>query len=282
MPSGSHGGGGGFGGHGGFTSSSFGSSRNSSFRSSRSSGGHRPRGPRYFRFGHRTLIITTGRQNLISVCLFFIIAAMLLLFTFGSSISACKEERAMIEEEYAYYQNMIEYAELNENQGYIIKAKVTEKQYDSELKKYRYIYSFKTSSGGTENGYTFYIYSLEELPAIGTEFDLAVDSVPVTSNTDSIPVDYKFTTLEDDSAYVVLNNMIKKNTLIVVGIVAVIVLGIGGIVAIILTAKRKEEEKKEEEKQKEIEEEKKKFCQYCGTKIKETDSTCPNCGSRLN
>ena len=191
-------------------------------------------------------------------------------------------EREMIKEEYAYYQNMVEYAEANRDNGYVVTATVTEVQYDAEIQKYRYFYSFKTASGANETGYTFYLYTLNNKPVIGSTFELAVDSVPITSNTDSIPVDYKLTKLEDDGAYAYLKTQLNKYTLYIVLSIGGIILLIGGCVAVVLTAKRKEEEKQEEQKQQEIENEKKKFCQYCGTKIKEEDATCPNCGSRLN
>ena len=279
MPSGSHGGGGGFGGHGGFTGSSFGGGS----RSSRSSGGvsHRPRGPRYFHFGHRTLIITTGRQSVISIFIFFIVMALMFMFSLVSTRSSYKEELSMIEEEYRYYQDMIVYAEANKDDGYVIKAKVKETQYSTELGKYRFIYSFKTDNGSIVNGYTFYIYDLENMPRTNQEFDLAVDSVPVTSNTDSIPVDYKNTVLEDDAAYTYLKAEIKSVTIYIVLSVVVVIGLVGAIALVVFTSKKKEEEQKEEEKQKEIIEEKKKYCEYCGTKINEEDKICPQCGARL-
>lgn len=286
MPSGSHGGGGGFGGHGGFTGSSFSSSGSRS--SSSASRSFRPRGPRYFHFGHRTLIISTGRQSILSLFAFLMVFAVMMLISVGSTKSAYKEELSMIEEEYRYYQNMITYAEANKEEGYVITAKVASNQYAQDLGKYRIFYTFKTETGKNVNGYTFYVYSLEDLKnlPVNKEFELAVDSVPVTESTDSIPVDYKYTILEDDAAYVVLKEKIKSiSTYTTIGWVAVAVLLVGSVL-VVFTAKKKKEEKEEADRQKEIEneiaEEKKKFCQYCGTKILEGDQTCPNCGSRLD
>lgn len=277
MPSGSRVSGG-AGNHGGFSSS-----RSSGFGSSGGFGGSssfRPRGPRYIHFGHRTLIITTGRQSAISVIAMLIVFALIAIFGFSASKTSLKEELLMVEEEYRYYQAMITRAESDDD--YVWTAEVVDQKYDQQYGKYCIYYEFDTKNHVTVEGYTFYVYTLENLPRIGSEIIIAVDKSPVDSETDSIPMDYKFTTLEDDGYYTYLKKTNKNITIFVVLASIGVAGGIAGIIAIIFTSKKKEEEKQEAERQEKIQIEKKKYCEYCGTKIKEEDKTCPNCGSRLD
>lgn len=277
MPSGSRQSGG-SGNHGGFSSS------RSSFGSSGSRSGsysYRPRGPRYFHFGGRTLIITTGRQNIISVLSMLIVFALIAVIACFTIRPSLKQEIAMVEEEYRFYQAMITKAESNSD--YIWQAEVTDQEYSQEYEKYCVYYEFKTSNGRTTvDGYTFYVYTLDNIPSVGEVIQIAVDKNPVDSETDSIPMDYKLTTLQDDGYYNHLKKNLRNTTIFLILAIVVVVGIVGGIIAIIFTSKKKEEEKKEEEKQQAILEEKKKYCEYCGTKIQETDTTCPNCGSRLD
>ena len=277
MPSGSHGGSGGS--HGGFSGG--GSFGGSSFSRGSSSYGRRgPRGPRYIHFGRRTLIITTGRQSLISIFTFFLVVAFLFVLATGSALSQAKDHAKMIEEEYRYYCAMVHNAEKNED--FIVDATVKDVFYQDQYERYYMTYSFRADNGYECTGYTFSIYTLENLPMAGDEFKLAVNSTTVTSDTDSVPMDYVDTTLEDDGEYLYYKKQINKNTLLLVGIIVGMVALVGCIVAVVLTAKKKEEEKEQAKEQEEIAKEKAKYCEYCGTKIQEGDRTCTSCGSRLH
>ena len=277
MPSGSHGGRSG-GSHGGFSGGG-GSRSFGGFRSS-SSHHHRPRGPRYVRwFGGRTVIISTGRQSVLSIIAFFMIMCLLAMFPAWSSVSEIKSDIKMIKEEQAYYLDMIENAE--NDPSYQVMGEVTGVFYKQEYERYYITYEF-----GDEDfeGYTFSIYTRENCPSNGSSILLAVDEKNIDDTTDSIPMDYKNFTLEDDGEY----NLYVKNlknvrtvaivaTLIFVGLIAL-------IVVVVSTAKKKEEEKEQQEKEenekKQIEEEKKKFCQYCGAKVDPNEPVCGQCGAK--
>lgn len=125
--------GGGRSGGGGFGGFSFGSS--SSSRSSRHSSyddhnhyRRRHRGPRSFRFGGRTVIISTGRQSAISVLLMFMVFAIFSTFIFNSfrksavdNVKVYTESIAQIEQDASWYQNTITEAKKgNETDNYYL------------------------------------------------------------------------------------------------------------------------------------------------------------------
>ena len=275
MPSGSHGGGGG-GSHGGFSGGGF--SRGGSYSGSRGHG-FRPRGPRTIIFFGRPRILTSARQFVLSLILMLGVFVVLGLFAFGSSISTTKDHMKMIEEEQRFYLQMIADAEANTDLQTIGKVKAV--YFQDDYDKYYIEYYLYDEIGRSYEGYTFSVYTLENAPKKGTEILLAVDDVNIDSTTDSIPMDYKNFTLKDDGEYMFYKSRLQYYTIaIVVSIFLVLVL-VGGYILVIATAKRKEEDAKREKQEQEEKEERKKYCQYCGSKLDETDKNCPQCGARI-
>jgi len=129
------------------------------------------------------------------------------------------------------------------------------------------------------------VYTLQNVPKKGSEILLAVDDSDIDSTTDSIPMDYKNFTLEDDGEYLAYKSRLNYYKISMVVSIIIVVALVGGYILVIATAKRKEEEKKEQEKQeqeeKEQAEERKKFCQYCGNRVNSNDRNCPQCGAKL-
>ena len=170
--------------------------------------------------------------------------------------------------------------EIKRLDGWFI-AKETEMKKDD---KYYITYTFY-SNERTYSGYSFSIYTMDTAPKKGTEILLAIDDETIDSSTDSIPMDYKNYTLEDDGEYMMLKEQLSYNRAMGIGGVVVAILLVGGSLLVISTAKKKEEEKAEEEKkveqEKKQEEERKKYCQYCGTKVNPEDKICEQCGARL-
>ena len=282
MPSGSHGGGGGGSHFGG------GSSGGSHFGGgSHSSGSFRPRGPRIIVFGGRRVYISSNRASAQS---FLVILAFVLFFIttiFGICMAGNLSDIKTIERDYNRYQSMIEYAESHD--GYIIDAEFETFHYNDEVDKYYFYYSFRTATGSEMRGYTYSIYTFEEVRALeelGT-IKIAVDSVPVTLSTDSIPIDYKNHTLEDDGEYA---NAKSAKTGTTVGFVVVLVAFVGTVVGLILTyttAKPATEEIEKSldktstepnpttAKQSELTWQ----CEYCGNVQSTSNSQCKQCGA---
>lgn len=280
MPSGSHGGGSG-GSHGGFSGggfsrggSSFGSSRGQSFR---------PRGPRTVIFFGRPVILTSARQILLSIILMFGFFVVLATFAFGTSISSAKDHLKMIEEEQRYYLQMVADAELDPSLQTVGKVKAV--YYQDDYDKYYIEYYLYDETGRSYEGYSFSVYNLTNAPKKGSEILLAVDDADIDSTTDSVPMDYKNFTLEDDGEYMLYKSRLKYYTTGTVVLIIVIVALIGGCILVVATAKRKKEEQEEAEKKEQTkkaeEAQRKKFCQYCGNRVNETDRNCPQCGARL-
>ncbi len=269
MPSGSHSGS--FGSH---------SSGGSSFGGTHNGGGsHSSPG----RFGHGTFIffgrsysIRSSRTNL------FIILAFTFLFLgiFSALIAASsKSSINKIETDYRYYQNMIGYAE--NHPTYLTNAKVSGRFFNRNANKWYITYEFDTTDGRniTVEGYTFSIYSEDEAYAfhINDEIEIAVDSDPITTNTDSIPTDYKNISLNKDGEYV---NAKRSLTLSRVGYILLFPSCIACIilsVIIEIKAKRKQEI---EEKQKQAFP-KTKICPYCGNETSGDETKCLSCGANL-
>ena len=282
MPSGSHGGGGGgshFGG-GSFGGSHFGgSSSGNHFGGSYYHGPKRPgRAPIHFHFfyfgGRRYAVANDDRSSLIGMifgCIFCIFFAFVWAMVISSSISSVKK----IKSDYVYYQDMITYAEAHPER--IIDANVQTFYENEDCGKWYIVYYFFAEDSSRVDGYTFSIYTYEQAWAIkqsGT-IQLAVDSFPITTETDSINLDYKNLPLSQDGEYQVAVRDIITNILVEAGIVVVFV-----VLVIYTIKKAKKNIEVVNENGKDNNEPKLKYiCTYCGAKLKEEDTTCPKCGS---
>ena len=180
--------------------------------------------------------------------------------------------------DYAYYQNMIENAE--ENPEYMTTGKVTYIQYDQEVNAYYFDYTVEDRHFST-----FACYDDFSIPLLGADISVAL-SCPVSEfdqYTDSMPVSYKETTLEDDGEYLSL----RGDRFVGVGFAAFgAVFIIIGVVMIIRTIKsNKTEEVKEPSVNDTIPpvvEKTTKYCNYCGAENDKSRRKCHSCGARLN
>ena len=230
MPSG-HGassGGGHFG--GGHSSSSFGgghfggSCSSSSFGGGHFGGSHasftpRPRRPFYqprvVFFGGRQVYLDSGRASTTSVLgVLIAIAVIVTIFLAfgwlgsGDDISEEQErwamEMAYRESEYNQYHAMAEYADEHRDEYTTIGTVLFEEE-GNNTGKYRIRYKF-TAHDGTEveDGFSYYVYTKTQIEEMGNTVVLALEKKYLDSNryTDSVPLDYKDTTLEDDAEYV--------------------------------------------------------------------------------
>ena len=277
MPSGSHGGGGG-GSHFGGGGSNFGGSSNGShFGGSYYHGPKRPgRAPivfHYFYFGgHKYAIGNDDRtkiRSMIGACgvlLFMMIAIVFIIIASLNSVTKIKKD-------YAYYQDMIAYAE--EHTNYLITGKIQTKYYNDDAGKWYLTYYFYTDDNVKVDGYTFSIYDDFEIKNFrsGDDIQLAVDSIPLTIDTDSINLDYKDMPLTKDGEY---NNAVYNIKILIV--VEIILTGVlTCLIVTIVKSYKKLAQKVDENGNGSIKY--KYICTYCGGKLTEDDKSCPHCGS---
>ena len=281
MPSGSHGGGGGshFGGSGGGHFGGFSGSGGShyTFGGSHYSGPRRPgRAPIHFHFfywGGRRYALAEDDNTKFRSFLFACFGILFAMIFVAIIIFASSGEMKKIKNDYDYYQDMIAYAEAHTE--YLVEGKVEGKFYNEDYGKWYLTYTFLDENSREVEGYTFCIYTREEARdfVIGQTIELAVDSVPITQRTDSINMDYKDLPLERDGQYVSV-----KRTLILTIVIEIALAGALAFCAVmaIKTFKAKAEPANKDGS---ISPKLKYICTYCGAKLKEDDTTCPNCGS---
>lgn len=195
MPSGSH-----SGSHGGGGGSHFGGGS-----SSGGSGGGRRRYGRSYG-GHRTIIFF-GRGGVASVFSALAIFALVVAIVCTMVASGNKSSLKHIETDYLYYQDMIDDAYAKQAKGdssYLVDGIIKSKFQSDTCDKWYVTYYFLDKDGEKVDGYTYSIYTWDQVRGLdaGEIIKLAVDSNPITQDTDSINVDYKNTTLEDDGEYV--------------------------------------------------------------------------------
>lgn len=296
MPSGSRGGSGG----------SHGGSRGGGFRSSGSSG-HGGSGAR--------LIIHTRTRHSIRLrtrpgaparyfdldTLHGVICALITLcfMIFGSMACTNKENIDFLKEDYAYYQNMIVQAEL-EPDDYIVDAKVTSTSYRADFDR-AYInyaipytvYEYVPGQGYQDvtkwlYGYSFSVYTQEEAEELLRQgiIKVAVDSKIIRDYTDSIPMDYKDMTIEQDGEYLkALRDEAKSTTILIV----LVIVTVGWFAFYIITTKKlsknfdknlAEETIAQQKARKTENVDDPNYCEYCGTyMLKDNNIKCPACGA---
>lgn len=285
MPSGSRGGGGGShsgGSRGGGSHFGGGSRRSSHVRTVRNG-----RTVVYLGSGTSRRYMSSGMYNLMSFLTSIVMIALFLGFSFVMGISNASEQIKTIEEDYAYYQNMIIVAENKANsniEGYIVYGTVTG-VYLKSKDKYYLTYSFVADSGETvKNGYTFSTYEFEDVNNIVvgvTEIKLALEYAPSDVLTDSIDYDYKFTTLEDDIEYVEAVDSKSKLTTysIIAGVATTAIL----VAVIVIKTKGSKKEENEAASNQEVKQQvpKKNHCKYCGSVVLDGKTSCDNCGAGI-
>lgn len=274
MPSGSHGG------HHGSHRGGGSSFRGSSFRSGRSSSRRPARPMTLFFFGRHYYVpvekasVIRGLYSLAFTILIFVAIFLVPLFSLKADIDKIKVDRE-------YYIAMIENAE--QDSDYLKTAKVTDKFYHEDFKKWYITYTIQTDDGQALNGYTFSVYTFDEVNqfVIGQEVPVAVNSKEVTLQTDSITMDYKDIPLESDGEFIQDSKQIKVlMTLSILGGTASVTIIVVATVLLFKRMKKNELEKTLAEDPS-FKEEGVTRCKYCGSKVDSTDKSCKNCGAGL-
>ncbi|MBE5739152.1 MAG: hypothetical protein E7354_05450 [Clostridiales bacterium] len=224
----------------------------------------------------------------------FVICTIIIMI---ASVNSCNagSDIDIIREDYAYYQNMIAYAEMHPD-DYIVDAKITSYGQITDCDKYYINYEIKYTeriwspylnrfieTTDDLEGYTFSVYDWEDIAAFreGQVIQVAVDTMMIGEYTDSIPMDFKYMTIEDDGEYIdSINQQTKsKKTLIVT-----ITILVGWCIVFAVVSKKLE---KKFDKQHPVNaavekpvKEGDKYCDYCGTYWGRNDiGKCPGCGA---
>ena len=286
MPSGgSSGGGGHFSGGGRAVGGHFGSS-GGSLNSRRAVRNGRP--VFIYSFGSRSYYVGAKRNVLIQwlgilaiICIFACVAL------FGS-FSDAGGGIAKIKTDFTKYNQMIEYAEEEGNENYLVSGVVTSFEYNEKYQKGFIRYYFLDENNNRVEGWSFYVYTYDELLEMKRtgSITLAVDSYPCTQSTDSIEVTYKTKSLNDDGEYVALlssQKAYKKWTIASGTLAGAFVISV--VVISILSFKKDVEEKEGTvavDAQKIKPQQKTRYCSYCGSAMKEGETSCPYCGAGEN
>lgn len=286
MPSGSHAGGGGGGGHSG-----------GSFSGGGSTGG--PRGPRWgfgrgF-YGPGVIIINNRPYRMgkgagigYFLSLFAVFIAIFVLFGGVTMFVGGNSEKNLREEQHEYYQVMITQAKRNPEQR-IVMAQVDGIMRHEASGKYQVLYHY----GAITDGYTYYIYTLQQASAIRDEglieIALETDKATINLNTDSVNTDYLDYPLSADGEYA--EALQQKN----IGLGMLIGGGAGIAVFVVLAVVLFKKCAKPYEANDNnggnggngnnggstSYEDEVTYCQYCGARLKKGDSKCPECGARV-
>lgn len=273
MPSGSHGGG-----HGGSHGGGFGGG-GGHFGHGRSTGGitFRPRPIRIWFFGHHYYVpvekTSTIRKLFIAFVLFLIFGFLAMFSMFNA-----QKQMNLIEDDHDYYCNLVRYAILHPD--FQKTGKITGRFENRTCRKWYLTYSLQTDNGQTLEGYTYSLYSNDEIFEfeIGSEIQLAVDTKVVTLSTDSINMDYLDIPIENDGEYVLANGLKKISMIFMIIMFCLSATCLGfGIFKMKKGMKLNELEK--EKASSTFVEENVKRCPYCGSKRNPEDSKCQNCGA---
>lgn len=226
-----------------------------------------------------------------SVCVFFAVFAIIVAFTMFIGLANVNQDLRYIQEDYNYYQSMIDNAK--EDTSLQVNAKIDDILYNADYNKYYIQYSFQLTfktGGSCRYTYqeTFCIYNdnVFETYEIGDDYLIAVSqNTDRWRGVDSINMDYEFTTLEDDGEYVKAQG--NKTLFTCLGIAAVAV-AISLFILNAVLAKKKAKKTAESEQQitpdttmlggtSATKTEYK--CKYCGCILKEGEITCSKCGA---
>lgn len=219
-----------------------------------------------------------GSSSLWPIAFVFILFALFFAFFNGASLSSNKDAIAMIESDYYYYQDMIDNA--ISDTRYQVDATVTGKYYNDYAGKY-YI-TYKIEEANLE-GETYSTYTLTETGQyrIGTTIKVAVDSIPVNMNTDSIPMHYKGMSIEADGEYSAIKKDISNNIIGLSISIGVIVLVIFISITYMYKNSKVEDNKTKNESEKTITNDEVSKCNYCGSIVDKKARKCPGCGAGL-
>ncbi len=267
------------------------------FSSSRSSGsrgisfgGRGWHHPHVMVFWGRSVYLGPARAGAVSVLGVLIVLAIIAAVFMGIGWASTQEDLNAIRDDYDYYHNLA--LDAAEDETLQTVATVTSYKQYQDSGKYMIYYTF----GPVDDGFTFYVYdyaTARKLKETGVVVALDITNDKITSVTDSVPLDFKDTVLEDDVEYLDYSNMVgffRTATLIVIGvIVAFIVLAI----LVPLTAKKATPEQIAENKKTDSNEAKDNQkdgqiaagtgtwrCGYCKTVNDSSKHACEGCGAQ--
>ena len=284
MPSGSHSGGhGGGGSHFGGGGSSGGSHGGGSF-GGRNRGYRNGRTVYYFGRGYNRCYMYGGAYTAFSLLraigIFMLVIGVVILFTLSGYNSQLKNIKA----DYLYYQDMISDAEehlANGDDSYFVDGVVISKFKNSGCDKWYITYYFLDKDGKRVEGYTYSIYTWEQVKDMdnGDIIKLAVDSKPITQDTDSVNVDYKDTSLMDDGEYakIVRHKKNTRNASIILISIAV------GLIAISIIVRVKASKKVLNDDQDSDQSSGNGYrrCACCDRYLEPGETICKDCGARV-
>ena len=291
--SGGHSGGGHFGGgsfssHSGghFGGSSFGSGVRGSFSGVRP---HRPwYSPRVVVFGGRQVYLNSGRASAGSILGVLITIGIIITAIMGFIWLDCNDKISTIQNDYAFYQTMANDAA--DNALYQTIGEVYDiKRYESS-DKYCIFYTFKTFDNKTVEGYTYYVYDHSQalyLKDHGVVLDLDTTFNKSNATTDSVPLDFRNTKLEDDAEYndyTSQRGFVSTGTWVVGGIT--LLLGIANLMIRATAGKATEEQIAAEQQSTMTNNNSTQStpagtwrCGYCGTVNDNGKERCEGCGA---
>lgn len=181
---------------------------------------HRPfYQPRVVVFGGRQVYLGTGRASAVSVLGILIAIAVIVTIFLGIGWANSNDndyleyeaEINAIKTDYNKYQAMAKYA--SENFGYTVHGDVLYKEEFENSGKYCIKYTFDTLEGKVDNGFSFYVYTREqaiELEENGVVLALEKPWLSANKFTDSVPLNYYGTALEDDAEYLYYCDLYNK------------------------------------------------------------------------
>lgn len=294
MPSGSHRGGrsGSHSSGGSRSGSSFsgGFSSRSSFGGSHYRGGsyhgghHHHHRPFRIHFGRRYYVYGSGTSSVFGLLGALFIFALMFTFCFSAVRNGHSYNIDLIQEDYSYYQHVISYAKTHKDEGYIVNATVTDRFYNEDADKYYITYVVKNEQGRTIlDGYTYSCFTRSEAFSyqIGGTIEIAVNSVPITSETDSINTSYYGMAIEKDGEYLAAKNAFRNTTIVYV-ICVLVDIAIAGIFFVLLFKKAIPENgtsTSTDSKTSTSTEGTEKYCSYCGSLMSKSSTKCPSCGA---
>lgn len=299
MPSGTHG------------RSPFGSGSLSSSSGSNSSFGtgssRSPRkyynGHRVYVFGHRSYYIGNGKNVLVSFLLGFTWFFLFLTAFAGLGIMGLTDEMNSARDDYYFYQNMIAKAEESPS-TLIVSAKVKDYRHDNDSDMYYIVYEIEYEEIETIlgrpviqkrklEGISYPVYTLEQAQKRYIDYrdhkqtiDVAVETANIDETTDSVPVEFKHTKLEE--VYEYTSSKFSKNICTIAVFVSASLFVVMLVSYIVVFKKNLQEVKGETSFDKDdgksvapapVIESNTWKCPYCGGINDKSDKKCSQCGA---
>ena len=239
--------------------------------------------PRVMVFGGRTIYMGSGRASATSVLGIFVVLAIIATAFAGLTWSDAGDKIGIIKEDYAIYQTMAEYAVAHPDYQTI--GSVTGVERYEEGGNYCIFYTFKTADDKTVEGYSFYVYHLNDYKK-GDSVVLAIDTTKdkINMTTESVPLDFKDANIENDDEYIHYQAVYKIARIATMGLIGFTLLLIVSTVLVPLTAKKATAEQIAENKQNNANNQSAPEgtwrCEYCNALNDNGKERCDGCGAK--